>query len=80
MAAKQRRINIGRVSSDDVILALGVPFSFLDVIADLQLNGVGPEATARALHEDWLVVGVSMQDAMDEHTRAIKRSGRPDRE
>ena len=41
MAAKQRRINLGRVSSDDVLLALGAPFSILDVIADLQFNGVG---------------------------------------
>ena len=72
MAAKQRRINLGRISRDDVLLALGAPFSILDVIADLQLNGVGPEATASALHEDWLVVGVSMQGAMDEYCRVSR--------
>lgn len=80
MATKERKVAIRRISSDDVLLALGAPFSFLDVIADLHLNGVGPEASGRALYEDWLVVGECMQDAMDEHERLIKHSGRIDRE
>ena len=80
MATKERKVAIRRISSDDILLALGAPFSFVDVIADLHLNGVGPEASARALYEEWQVVGECMQDAMDEHERLIKHSGRIDRE
>ncbi len=80
MATKKRKVVIRRISSDDVLFALGAPFSFLDVIADLHLNGVGQEASGRALYEDWLVVGECMQDAMNEYGRLSKHSGSIDRE
>ena len=76
MAIKEQASRIRPRYRDYVIQGLASPFSFLDIFADIHLADSPEQADARALREDWEIVGECIWDAMEEQPYLIESRNR----
>ena len=76
MAIKEQEPRMRPRYRDLVVLGLASPFSFFDMLVEVHLSESAEEADARALREDWDIVGECIWDAMQEHSILLES---PDR-
>lgn len=76
MAIKENESRLRSRYREMVIYGLASPYKLFDVLAVMHLAESAEQTDARALREDWEIVGECIQDAMDHHSRLIEPSTR----